>query len=157
MSPNVNFTVDDIPKSFPPLPEDEVFTFEIVAQDVRQGPKGPYANLRLDVKDHPEYTGRVVFEILPLPDVILFKAMKEHPVESQRKAIAEAIGQRCFRTRQALLAIGDGAQFNFVETETPNRWDASPLMNKRFQAKCKTEEYQGEHRSRIGTYLPRVN
>lgn len=155
--PAVKFTVDDIPETgFLPLPEDEVFEFEVQAGEVKRSAKGPYANLKLVVVDHPEHSNRVLWEILALPDEILFEAMINHPIASERKKLSDAIGTRCFRLRQALLAMGF-AKGEGVEFQDDKTWSVEPLNGKRFQAKCKTEEYNGQMRSKIGTYLPRIS
>jgi len=160
MSPSVKFTVDDIPESsFPPLPEDEVFTFEVTAGEVKRSGKGPYANLKLTVVDHPAYSNRIVWEILALPDEVIFEAMISHPIESEKRKLADAIGSRCFRLRQALLAMGfpkgEGVELN--DSSGQKQWNVDSLNGRRFQAKAKTEMYNGQAKSRIGEYLPRVS
>ena len=137
--PSVKFTVDDIPEStFPPLPEDEVFLFEVSAAEVKRSGKGPYANLKLVVKDHPVYSNRIVWEILALPDEVIFEAMISHPIESEKRKLADAIGSRCFRLRQALLAMGfpKGEGVELVDGGGGQKsWNVDALLNKTFQEK----------------------
>ena len=156
MCPAVNFTVDDIPRSRSPLPIDQVYNFEVKSAEVKRSDKGPYANLLCTVVDHPEFQNYNIYEILALPDETLFQAYKTHPVEAERKRMADAIGQRCFRYRQFILATGkDSAQF-LCDDGQPARWDVSGMAGLRFQAKVKTETFRDEDRSKIDLYLPIV-
>ena len=53
--------------NFPPLPEDD-YELSIHGAEQRQWPSGrPNLNVRFDVINHPQFTGRVVFKSYPLP------------------------------------------------------------------------------------------
>lgn len=157
--PSVRFNVDDLPDSFPPLPEDQVYTFEVDGAEVKQGPKGPYVNGKVKVVDHPELTGRIVFEVWPLPTPEMEILKNTHPDPLMKKKLAENIGQRCFRTKAGLLAMGRKAVESGILLEGDpgqEKWNAQGLLGQRFQAKVYTDNYQGQHRSKIKEYLPKV-
>jgi len=151
---------NDAPEtSSPPLPEDEVFTFEIQAAEVKRSGKGPYANLKLAVVDHPECTNHVVWEILPLPNEFLFAARLAETVESEKYPWNQALWQRYSQFMGLLAAIGfEIGQGVTLEGSAEQRaWNVKHLLGRRFQAKTATEVYQGQARSRIGEYLPRIS
>jgi hypothetical protein len=151
---------DEIPEtSSPPLPENEVFTFEVQAAEVKRSAKDSYAHLKLLVKDHPEHANYIVWEILPLPNEFLFAARLAETVESEKYPWNQALWQRYSRFMGFLAAIGCeiGQGVTLEESGEQKAWNVKHLLGRRFQAKATTEVYQGKARSRIGEYLPRIS
>ena len=151
---------NDAPEtSSPPLPEDEVFTFEIQAAEVKRSGKGPYANLKLAVVDHPECTNHVVWEILALPNESLYAARISETIASEKRPWDEALWDRYRRFMLFLAAIGlhIGEGVTLEDSGGQKTWNVHQLLGRRFQAKTATEVYQDKAQSRIGEYLPRIS
>ncbi len=158
--PSAESTAEDAPEaSFPPLPEDEIFSFEVQAAEVKRSAKGPYANVKLAVVDHPEHASHLVWEILPLPDEFLFAARIRETIASEKRPWDKALWTQYNRFMQFLGAIGFeiGEGVTLEDSGGQKAWNVHQLLGRRFQAKAATEVTQGQARSRIGMYLPRIS
>ena len=158
--PSAESTVEDAPEtSFPPLPEDEIFSFEVQAAEVKRSAQGSHVSLKLVVMDHPEYANHLVWETLALPNEFLYAARIKETIESEKRPWNEALWTGYRRFMQFLGAIGFeiGEGVTLEDRGGQKAWNVRQLLGRRFQAKVATEVCQGQARSRIGMYLPRIS
>jgi hypothetical protein len=152
----VNLVVDDVPEGNEPLPVDLIYDFRVDKIEVRhsKAEKGgrPFMNAELKVVNNPKYANYTVFEIWPVIDPDernALLALPDHtPALAQEKeeALKTAVN-RCFRTGQAGRAMRVKGKELTADALQP------VFLGATFQARVKTEEYNGQRRSKIDSYV----
>ncbi len=122
--------------TFEMLPDDRSYTLEIDELEPREGEKGPYWNASLRVVDDEEYSGRILFDVWPIP---------REAVLNQGGAALKKEMKRSFRLWGFLSAAGyKWGELGFVAVD---------LIGLRAQSSLKVEVYQDKPRQRPDQYF----
>ena len=122
--------------SFATLPDDRTYILEVTQKvEERKGPKGPYWNIMFKVIEDGTYDDTKLFDIFTIPreDKMLNPAERDDELK------------RSFRLWGFLEAAGF--------TWGPTGFGVEDLIGLRVRCTVKTEEYQGQERSRPDKFL----